>query len=124
MNHVTLAIHVPNDHPFPIHFYVGKPCNLYTIWTACRGVPLEIAQVGTSTTGDYVGSGITFELDVLQVMVVPAQIQVNFLLPQERFPLLNQKRRIAMVPVGEYRMVRENGRVQRRGRLGKFISKP
>jgi hypothetical protein len=85
MKHVTLAIHVPNDHPFPVHFYVQESRNLQPIATACRGAPLQIAQAGSSTSRDHVGGGIALELEVLQVMVVTAQIQVNLLLAQERF---------------------------------------
>jgi hypothetical protein len=124
VKHDTIGVNVPNDRPFPIHFYMRKPRDLQAVWTAGRGISLQIAQAGSSTSGNYVGGGIPFELEVLQVMVMTAQVQVDFSLAQERFPVLYQNRGVAMVPVGEYRMVRKNSRVQRRRRLGKFISKP
>ena len=124
VKHDTIGVDVPNDHPFPIHFYMRKPRDLQAVWTAGRGISLQIAQAGSSTSRNHVGGGIALELEVLQVMVVTAQIQMILLLAQERFPVLDQNWRIAMIPVGEYRMVGENGRVQRRSRLGKFISKP
>ena len=81
------------------HADVGEAVNVFAV----RHRPfwmLQLACFGTTTAGKDVGGEFAFQLQVLEIMIVTADVSVDLMLLQQRLPLGNDRLRVTMIAIG------------------------
>src|ERR1700723_164222 len=116
MQRTRLAIEMTERYLFRANGEVAETVHLLPVRSSVRGINLQVVQLGSAAARQEEGRGMPLKFQVLQVVVVTCQIQIHFMLAEQRIPIANQDRVISMHTVRVDRMMPHHGKERRRAR--------
>jgi len=60
---------------------------------------LEVVEIRSTASGEEVAGGVPLEFKMLQIVVVPREVHINLVFLEQRVPVADQDRVIAMRPI-------------------------
>ena len=101
-----------------------KPYDFLCVRAAVGRIDFEIVEIGPATSREEKAGWMSLEFEVLQIVIVPGQIEGDAVLTEQRIPVVDERGVVAVRSIRINRMVRDHDQVWCASRTLQLVFKP